>query len=92
MADGPTEISPDLSQAANRLDKALAALETRIRTLKSKAASGVGDLFDRSASSDSAELEAALARKRELESAAKDASAALGRAAADMRAILNGEA
>ena len=92
MADGPTDLSPDLSLAAERLDKALGALGTRIRTLKSKAASGAGDLFSRDAGADSAELAAAIARKGELEKAAKDASAALGRAAADMRAILNGEA
>jgi hypothetical protein len=87
MADGPSTVS----EAADRLEKALGALEARVRVLKSKASHGEGDLFDRVDSGESADLDAALARRGELESAARDASAALGRAAQEMRAILNGE-
>ena len=68
----------DLTEARGRLDRAMAALETRLKAAK---AAGDDDLFaapDRT-------------RERALEAAAGAASVALGRAADEVRAILNGE-
>jgi hypothetical protein len=80
MADAQT----DVTHAAQRLEKALAALEGRMRDLKAaKAEPRSGGLFP--------DPPADTARTRELEAAAAEASAALGRAADTMRAILNGE-
>jgi hypothetical protein len=80
MADA----QPDLSAAAERLEKALTSLEARLRLLKDKGAHGEGPLFANGDGGDSA-------REKALETAASEASAALGRAAEEMRAILNGE-
>jgi len=87
MADG----QPDLNTAAERLEKALAALEGRMRTLKSKGSNTTGNLFDQPSAADSAELESLRSQKAALLAAGREASAALGRAADEMRAVLNGE-
>ena len=87
MADS----APDLSLAAQRLEKAIAALEGRMRALKEKGARGEGDLFDQDRSRLAGDLDEARSRERALEEAAVEASAALGRAAQEVRAILNGE-
>lgn len=79
--------SSDLDRATARLDRALSMLETRLRARKARAVpqlpAGEDDLF--------AALEAA-GRQRELEAAAEDAVAALGRAADEMRLVLKGAA
>jgi hypothetical protein len=84
--------TPDVTQAAERLDKAIAALEGRMRVLKSKASAETpdrgGDLFASAPPAAQAELDA---YGKALEDAAQQASAALGRAAQEIRAILNGE-
>ncbi len=74
----------DLDAAIARLTKAMGAVETRVRDLKAKAdaaahsPSGDDDLF---AKGDPG-------RERELEQAAAQASAALDKAAAEIRAVL----
>lgn len=80
-----------LDAATKRLERALSALETRSdRRLKRieamEAGRGGGD-SDRAQLV--AELEAARARERALESIAAEASAALGRAAEEVRAALS---
>ncbi|HYF22193.1 MAG TPA: hypothetical protein VD929_02235 [Caulobacteraceae bacterium] len=82
MADGRSE----LEEAAARLDRAVAALEARVRGLKSRAARPEGDLFDAAPDPGGPSP-----RERALEEAAAEASAALGRAADQVRLILNGE-
>jgi len=78
------EAQSELEQAAARLERAVAALEGRVRALKARAAAkpSGGDLFDAAGPSP---------RERALEEAAAEASAALGRAADQVRLILNGE-
>lgn len=76
MADQAT----DLSLANARLEKAIAALENRVKSLGSKGKAVDGDLFKTGAANE---------REKALEQAAREASAALGRAAAEMRAALD---
>lgn len=70
----------DLDAAIARLNKAMGAVEARVRELKVKADAPPGDddLFARPDSG----------RERELEAAAAAASAALDQAAAEIRAVL----
>ena len=75
MAEG----SSDLSLAGQRLEKALAALEGRVRSLSAKGASGSNGHTHPGQMS---------AREKALEAAAIEASQALGRAAVEMRAAL----
>jgi len=75
--------SADLDAAIARLNKALGGLEARVRDLKAKAEAkpapaGDDDLFASGPS----------AREQELESAAREASDALDKAAAEIRAVL----
>jgi hypothetical protein len=79
VAEGPT----DLSLANARLEKAIAALENRVKSLGAKGKPGDGDLFKPGQAS---------AREKALEAAALEASAALGRAAAEMKAALDAAA
>ena len=92
MADGNPKDGPGMTQAADRLDKAITALEGRMRALKSKAeaasANRGGDLFSALPAAGQGELDA---YGKALEDAGREASAALGRAADTLRAILNGE-
>ena len=85
--------TPDVTQAADRLDKAITALEGRLHTLKSKANAASErphDLFaGHEPGRDQAELDA---YGRALEDAGREASAALGRAAQELRSLLNGDA
>jgi hypothetical protein len=85
------EANPDLSLAAQRLEKAIAALESRMKALKAQGERGEGDLFDQDRARLAEGLDAARAREKALEEAAAEASAALGRAAREVRAILSGE-
>jgi hypothetical protein len=77
----------DLDRATARLDRALSMLEARLQARKARpilpVPPGEDDLFGRLDASD---------REKELEAAAEEAAAALGRAAEEMRAVLKGAA
>lgn len=73
-----------LDLAMKRLDRAVAALEQR---LSSKGADG-GGLFDEDRGRLAVELERARERERELAAAGAEASAALGRAIAEIKSAL----
>jgi hypothetical protein len=88
MAVDTLNESPGVTQAAERLDKAVTALEGRMRALKAKPPEDTDDLFARAPAAGQVELDA---YGKALEDAAQQASAALGRAAEELRAILNGE-
>jgi hypothetical protein len=77
-----------LDAAVRRLDRATASLEARLSARLAALDSKGGDLFDHDRSQLAAELDAARARERALEELAAEASAALGRAAAEVRAAL----
>ena len=77
-----------LDQAVKRLDRAISALEQRLAGSTGKAGDG---LFDHEAGKLAAELEKAKVRERELEEAGAEASAALGRAIAEIKAALAGD-
>jgi hypothetical protein len=77
-----------LDAAILRLDRAVAQLEVRVNVLVSEARGANGELFDLDRAKLAAELDAARARERDLEAAGSQASAALGRAIADIRAAL----
>ncbi len=78
----PTTPSTDLDAAGRRLERALVALEGRLRQ------GGRSDLFEADRAKLAAQLDAARARERELEAVAAEASAALGQAAAEVRAAM----
>lgn len=84
-----SEVAGRLDAAIRRLDQAVTSLEARVQvrlaTLESRAD---GDLFDQDRALLAAELDAARSRERALEELAAEASAALGRAAAEVRAAL----
>ena len=81
--------APTLDEAAARLDRALSGLEARIKALKARTARGESDLFDAPAA---ASASGPSERERRLEEAATEASAALARAADEVRTLLNAEA
>lgn len=81
-ADGPLE------QAVKRLDRAISQLEQRL----AGGGKPSGGLFDQGAAKLETELEQARVREKELEAAGAEASAALGRAIAEIKAALAGEA
>lgn len=83
-----SEAESPLEQAARRLDRAMAALEARLAHRLAALDQRGDDLFDQDRAQLAAELDAARARERALESVAAEASAALGRAAAEVRAAL----
>ena len=85
---GDPEPMGALEAAARRLDRALSSLEARLTARLAAAEGRAGDLFDHDSAQLAAELDAARARERELEEVAAEASAALGRAAAEVRAAL----
>ena len=82
----PAGESP-LEQAVKRLDRAISRLEQRL----AGGAGQDGGLFDQDGARLAAELEKAKVRERELEEAGAEASAALGRAIAEIKAALAGE-
>lgn len=82
----PTAESP-LDQAVKRLDRAISQLEQRLAGGASKGA----DLFDQGGAQLAAELEKAKVREKELEQAGAEASAALGRAIAEIKSALANE-
>ena len=75
-----------LEQAARRLERAMNLLEQRFDHLTG--AAGAGELFDHDRAKLAAELDAARARERDLAEAGEQASQALGRAIAEIRAAL----
>jgi hypothetical protein len=75
-----------LEQAARRLERATALLERKLGDLTGVAEAG--GLFDQDRAKLAAELDAAKARERDLAEAGQQASQALGRAIADIRAAL----
>ena len=81
-------IESPLEQAVKRLDRAISALEQRLAGAGGKAGDG---LFDHEAGKLSAELEKAKVREQELEAAGAEASAALGRAIAEIKTALAGD-
>ena len=80
-----------LETALQRLDRAVGQLEVRVNSLANAAEGANGELFDMDRAKLAAELDAARARERDLEAAGSQASAALGRAIADIRAALGEE-
>lgn len=87
----PDLAADSLDAAARRLDEALARLERRVTARL--VAGGAPSAADRGASDGLlAELESERRRGRELEQVAAEASAALGRAAAEVRAALQAQA
>ena len=73
-----------LDQAQRRLDRALRALEARVLAAAPRTAEGDRGRLE-------GELQESRARERQLEQVAAEASAALGRAAAEVRAALQAE-
>jgi hypothetical protein len=87
------EASPGgtLDVAIHRLDRALGQLEHRLGALTSEVAAANNGLFDQDRANLAAELDACRSRMRELETAGAVASEALGRAIADVQAVLGEE-
>jgi hypothetical protein len=91
MSDMDGAESP-LDAAAHRLERAVSALEARFAEKMSAAHIADPDLIDRDRAALAAQLDAARDREKALEAVAAEASAALGRAAAEVRAALQAEA
>lgn len=89
MTGEPGETALDL--AARRLERAVAMLESRMADKMAQAGAEAGGLFDQDRANLAAELDAARARERLLEEAGAQASEALGRAIAEIRAALGSE-
>ncbi len=87
MTDGSGPASA-LEAAIQRLDHAVAQLDLRLEALAAKAEAANTGLFEEDRARLAADLDAARGRERDLESAGQQASAALGRAIADIRAAL----
>jgi hypothetical protein len=79
-----------LDLAARRLEQAVHVLEQRLVQRLKSAGDAAGGLFDQDRAKLASELDEARARERELEAAGAEASAALGRAIAEIRTALNG--
>ena len=80
-----------LEAATRRLERAISGLEQRVAAKLSSPQSEPG-LFDHDRAELASQLDASRAREKALESVAAEASAALGRAAAEVRAALQAEA
>ena len=85
----PDDSSP-LDQAQRRLEAALARLEAKLSAAAAAPAPDTGAAQERRRLE--SELRGARTRERQLEQVAAEASAALGRAAAEVRAALEAEA
>ena len=81
-----------LDVAVRRLERAMALLEQRLAHRLAEAGAQAGGLFDQDRTKLAADLDAARARERELEEAAAQASEALAKAVAELRAQLQTEA
>ncbi|MGH7022675.1 MAG: DUF4164 family protein [Caulobacteraceae bacterium] len=77
-----------LEAAAQRLDRAVTMLEQRMSKRLAEAGAQAGDLFDQDRTKLAADLDVARGRERELEEAAAQASEALARAIAELKAQL----
>lgn len=77
-----------IDQAARRLERAIALLEQRLGEARGRAGLEAGGLFDQDRAKLAAELDEARAREKALEAAGAEASAALGRAIAEIREVL----
>ena len=88
VRESTTEGALDL--AARRLERAISQLEHRLANQASRAGAEADGLFNQDRAILAAELDKARARERELEEAGAEASAALGRAIAEIRSALNG--
>ena len=77
-----------LELAAKRLDRALGQLEHRLGSVPTAANGEAGGLFDQDRARLAEELDQSRARERELEAAGAQASQALGKAIAEIRAAL----
>lgn len=73
--------------AARRLERAVGLLEARVQSLRSDAQASSGGLFEEDRANLAEELDAARARERALSEAGEAASAALGRAIAEIRTL-----
>ena len=93
MADDFLQEDSDgaLDAAIRRLDEAVSALEVKVAARATAGDAREDDLFDNDHARLAAELDAARSRERALEEVAAEASAALGRAAAEVRAALSAE-
>jgi hypothetical protein len=91
MSDEPNA-SEALDAAMQRLERAAAKVEVRLNALAGQAQAANGDLFHQDRDKLAADLDAARGRERELEAAGVQASLALGRAIATIRAALGDEA
>lgn len=80
-----------IDQAARRLERAIALLEQRLGETRGRAGLGAGGLFDQDRAKLAAELDEARAREKALEAAGAEASAALGRAIAEIREVLEAD-
>ena len=87
---GGNESALDL--AARRLERAVHGLEQRLSGMIKEAGAEAGGLFDQDRANLASQLDESRARERELEEAGAEASQALGRAIAEIRAALNGAA
>jgi hypothetical protein len=81
------EANGPLEAAARRLERAVGLLEGRVQALRTDADASAGGLFEEDRSQLAAELDQARGRERELSEAGTQASAALGRAIAELRAM-----
>jgi hypothetical protein len=77
-----------LEAAYKRLERALALLETKVEASKSNVNDGAGSVFDFDRSKLANELDEARAKQRDLETAGREASEALGRAISEIRGAL----
>lgn len=80
-----------LDLAAHRLERAVALLEQRLGEKLARAGAEGGGLFEQDRSDLAAQLDASRAREKALEQAGFEASAALGRAIAEMKVVLGEE-
>ena len=80
-----------LDLAAKRLESALHVLEQRLSQRLKDAGADAGGLFDQDRANLASQLDQAKGRERELEDAGVQASIALGRAIAEIKAALSGQ-
>ncbi len=90
---GPTGAPTGALEAATqRLDQAVAQLDLRLTDLAARAEGSNGGLFEEDRAQLAADLDVSRSRERDLEAAGLQASVALGRAIADIRAALGEDA
>jgi type II secretory pathway component PulJ len=81
-----------LDVAVKRLERAVALLEQDLSRMTACAGAEAGHASDQDRARLASELDQARARERDLEEAGAQASAALGRAIAEIKSVLNGHA